>query len=55
MCPMRFAQKSDVAPHERTHTGEKLYACSVCPMRFARKSDVATHERTHTGEKPHAG
>ena len=47
---MRFAQKSKVTPYERTHTGEKLYVCSMCPSRFTNKSDVPKHERTHTGE-----
>ena len=54
MCPIRFANKSQVAPLERSHTDEKPYACSICPMRFAQKGDVPRHERTHTGEKPYA-
>ena len=54
MCPVRFARKSAIAPHERTHTGEKPYACSMCPVRFTNKSAIAPHERTHTGEKPYA-
>ena len=54
MCPRRFRHKHHVVPHERTHTGEKPYACSMCPMRFAEKSHVVPHERTHTGEKPYA-
>ena len=54
MCPMRFSDKSAVPRHERSHTGEKPYACSMCPVRFADKIDVAPHERAHTGEKPYA-
>ena len=29
LCPMRFAEKNKVAPHEQTHTGEKAYACPM--------------------------
>ena len=52
---MRFSQKGDVPRHERTHTGEKSYACSICSMRFAQKSSAAPHEQTHTAEKPIEG
>ena len=55
MCPKGFAQKGDVARHERTHTDEKPYACCMCPMRFAQKSKVARHEQTHTGDFGSAG
>ena len=45
-----------VTAHERTHTMEKSYACSIRPSarRFAQKANVARHERTHTGEQPYA-
>ena len=54
MCPRMFTNKSEIAPHERTHTGEKPYACSMCPRMFSKNCHVAPHERTHTGEKPYA-
>ena len=47
-----FSNKSSVAIHERTHTGEKPCPCSMCGKRFSDKGDVAAHERTHTGEEP---
>ena len=52
MCPMRFTNKGDIPRHERTHTGEKPYACSICARMFTNKSEIAPHERTHMGEKP---
>ena len=61
-----FTHKGDLNKHERTHTGEKPYACKHCDMVFcslrccnylqcfARTSCLVKHERTHTGEKPFA-
>ena len=39
-----------VTDHERTHTGEKPYKCTMCPKWFNRKASVARHARAHTGE-----
>lgn len=51
-CTYSSDRKAHVRMHERTHTGERPFACGVCQKGFYRADDVDTHMRVHTKEKP---
>ncbi|KAH7961533.1 hypothetical protein HPB52_009907 [Rhipicephalus sanguineus] len=51
-CPFVATDRVGYERHQRTHTGEKPFACPMCGRRFSHKSNMATHMRRHTGEKP---
>ncbi|KAH7964453.1 hypothetical protein HPB51_027310 [Rhipicephalus microplus] len=51
-CPVVATDRVGYERHQRTHTGEKPFACPTRGRRFNQKSNMATHMRRHTGEKP---
>ena len=48
-----FKTSSSLKTHERTHTDEMPFRCSICDKKFRDSGNMRKHEGIHTNEKPH--
>ncbi|XP_043195266.1 zinc finger protein 668-like [Amphibalanus amphitrite] len=39
--------------HQRQHSGERPFPCTLCSRSFAKSSDLSTHLRRHAGDRRH--
>ncbi|XP_077110034.1 uncharacterized protein LOC143766330 isoform X3 [Ranitomeya variabilis] len=47
-----FPLKKCSLKHQKIHTAENRFSCSICGKCFNKKSSFVCHKRIHTGEKP---
>ncbi|KAM8924047.1 uncharacterized protein RCH25_008815 [Pelodytes ibericus] len=51
-CGKRFYYKTNLAIHQKSHTGQKPFSCPECGKTFTYNSYLVRHQKTHRGEKP---
>ncbi|KAI0762861.1 hypothetical protein C8Q74DRAFT_1207337 [Fomes fomentarius] len=46
-CTKAYTKRARLGEHERSHTGERPYVCSVCNKSYLRETHLQAHRRTH--------
>eukprot|EP00299_Pterocystis_sp_00344_P001323 c11157_g1_i1.p1 GENE.c11157_g1_i1~~c11157_g1_i1.p1 ORF type:complete len:239 (+),score=38.33 c11157_g1_i1:7-723(+) len=54
-CQKSYTDRSSLAKHKKTHTGERPYVCPFanCGKAFVLSSHLNRHKGIHTGHRPH--
>jgi len=52
-CSKRFVENNVRLQHERSHSDNRPFKCSLCSAAFKAKQALQQHATVHSGEKPH--
>lgn len=53
-CGRSFSQKASMERHQRQHTGERPYQCTLCSSSYTRKENLQTHMSRMHGTQQHS-